>query len=932
MLSKGSTWSRWDLHIHTPLSICNEFGGDSEENWEKYISHLENLPEDVDVIGINDYYFIEGFEKVIQYKKEKSRLLNIKKIFPIIEFRIDKFSTASESKLQKVNLHVLFKIDDNNWKKEVEKIKTEFIQQINVTPFHPTKPLSKQSFIEIAGNLRNGFDNYVPSADQIFNLIESDTWKDRVIVFLGYKEWNNLEKGGQLKPYKEYLLNKADALFTASPDDNVTKKESILSEFGGSVLIHSQDIHKYSELEVENYKCFTWIKADKTFEGLKQITYEPKERIKIQQNNPFFDEQKSVVLDSIKIVDSNSWFGNQEIPLNSGLITIIGEKGSGKTALLDLLAIANDEGIYEPDVKNYYSFYNRARQEIKDTKVHMRYLGSEDQTVYCLDGAIANTETNSHAKVRYLSLKELESYVDQRDKFQSFIKSIIHTKSPELNNFEEKIAKEINKINEVNKAIRKLEEKVKTLKSLEEAYQGKQYEIDLHMKNEPKIKTNFTEEQEKEYKELITTEQDINALIKKNNQSISQLTDFKAWIVEEVHSIDEQFKSKLHIKVNQLSNVEVSLLDKVGIVINIEGQEKVDGIVKKLQDDNQKHYEKLEELKVKIVPLEEINQNSQSEQKNTRAWIEKKSQLEEELEQLDQQKKILDRDKEQIIELQKKRRSDYLNLIKIKIEQKEKYKDLKTELESDQNIGFKVKIEFDSKKFLEKEDAIINHGSGNSKEGINERLQEIVINKVIQIDDVLKEEDLQPIIEFIDSVDNENFVNNVFGEKKNKENLLKKSFNIEDFYNWIFDDYYDVNYFIEFKGKALETLSPGQKGLVLMKVFLKLDSSSKPLLIDQPEDNLDNKSVFNDLVNDFREIKKKRQIIIATHNPNLVVNTDSEQVIVASFEDNNGNGDNPKIVYHAGSLEDNDIRSKVCDILEGGNIAFQKREVRYSLK
>lgn len=931
MLSKGSTWSRWDLHIHTPYSIVNGYGGDGEEIWEQFISHLEELPDDVDVIGINDYYFVDGFEKVMDYKMNKGRLQNIKKIFPVIEFRVDTFATANESKLQKVNLHVLFKIDDSKWKEEIEKIKTEFIQHIKISAMHDTKSLSVQSFIDVGGSLQEGFNSFVPPTSQVLQLIESNTWNDRVIVFLGYKEWNNLEKGGQLRPFKRMLLDKADALFTASPDDNVSKKESVLSEFGGSVLVHSKDIHNFSDLQKDKYSCYTWIKSDRTFEGLKQIIYEPKERIIIQKNNPFYDEQKSVVLDKLRINDSNKWFVNKEIPLNSGLISIIGEKGSGKTALLDLLAISNGEGIYEPDKVNYYSFYNRARQEIKGTEIHIGYLGSDVQTVHKIDGSVAESKTNNYAKVRYLSLKELESYVDQKDKFQSFIKDIIHSKSPDLSRFEEKINKEVNKIKEVNSEISKLEDEITALKSLEEAYVNKNAELDLHSKNEPKIKTNFSEEQEKEYKILITTEQEVNSQIKKNDITKNQIQEMDTWINEEVGAFKEQFTNKYKIKLNQLNNVDTSIIEDLEMNITVEGQNKITEEVNRLVIKNQELHERLIGIRERIEPLEEINKSLISEQKNMRAWIEKKGQLEDELELLKQKKAGLDRNKEQITELQKQRKTIYLQLLEIKISQKEKYEDLKSELESNQNISFKVKIEFNSNKFLEKEDAIINHGSGNSQEVIIENLQDRIINRAREIDNVTKEE-VNTIIDFVDSIDNDNFISEVFGEKKNKNNLLKKSFNVENLYNWIFDDYFDVNYFIEFKGRPLETLSPGQKGLVLMKVFLRLDNSSKPLLIDQPEDNLDNKSVYNDLVNDFREIKKKRQIIIATHNPNLVVNTDSEQVIVAKFEDNNGSSDKPKIIYSAGSLEDNEIRKQVCDILEGGDMAFSKREKRYSLK
>ena len=115
-----------------------------------------------------------------------------------------------------------------------------------------------------------------------------------------------------------------------------------------------------------------------------------------------------------------------------------------------------------------------------------------------------------------------------------------------------------------------------------------------------------------------------------------------------------------------------------------------------------------------------------------------------------------------------------------------------------------------------------------------------------------------------------------------------------------------------------------------MKIFLKLDDSKKPLLIDQPEDNLDNKSVFKDLVDDLKAVKKKRQIIIATHNPNLVINTDSEQVIVAKYEESEDD-EKPRITYISGALEDKSIKEYVCDILEGGDIAFMKRERRYRL-
>ena len=105
--------------------------------------------------------------------------------------------------------------------------------------------------------------------------------------------------------------------------------------------------------------------------------------------------------------------------------------------------------------------------------------------------------------------------------------------------------------------------------------------------------------------------------------------------------------------------------------------------------------------------------------------------------------------------------------------------------------------------------------------------------------------------------------------------------------------------------------------------MLSLDD--KPLLIDQPEEHLDNRFIFKELVPAFRSAKKKRQIIIATHNANLVVNTDAEQIIIA--EPSEG-----VIKYTCGAIEDLTVREKITQLLEGGELAFKKREEKYGYK
>jgi len=103
----------------------------------------------------------------------------------------------------------------------------------------------------------------------------------------------------------------------------------------------------------------------------------------------------------------------------------------------------------------------------------------------------------------------------------------------------------------------------------------------------------------------------------------------------------------------------------------------------------------------------------------------------------------------------------------------------------------------------------------------------------------------------------------------------------------------------------------------------------RPLIVDQPEENLDPQSVYDDLVRYFRAAKRRRQVILVTHNANLVVNTDADQVIVAASE-RTGPG-LPTIKYESGGLENDAIRAAVCRVLEGGERAFRERERRYDL-
>jgi hypothetical protein len=105
---RGSEWRKWDLHIHTPVSLCSEYGGQTEEIWTKFFAKLEELSSEIKVIGINGYLFLEGYEKVLEYKKNGG-LKKIDLILPVIEFRLKEF--VGHAELKRINYHVIFADD-----------------------------------------------------------------------------------------------------------------------------------------------------------------------------------------------------------------------------------------------------------------------------------------------------------------------------------------------------------------------------------------------------------------------------------------------------------------------------------------------------------------------------------------------------------------------------------------------------------------------------------------------------------------------------------------------------------------------------------------------------------------------------------------------------------------------------------------------------
>lgn len=222
---------------------------------------------------------------------------------------------------------------------------------------------------------------------------------------------------------------------------------------------------------------------------------------------------------------------------------------------------------------------------------------------------------------------------------------------------------------------------------------------------------------------------------------------------------------------------------------------------------------------------------------------------------------------------------------------------------------------------------------------LSEKILELVDNRSLSKFNKFNIDEITP--EALTSENMVYLIESILG--KNEESLpLKSSTDIGSALSEIFSDWFYIDYKVAMDNDDIECMSPGKKALVLLKLLISISNSSCPILIDQPEDDLDNRSIFNELIPFLKEKKKNRQIITVTHNANIVLGADAELVIVANQNGSHAQKNQHRFEYRGGSIEDNTlvnnsgtlnskgIQQHICEILEGGEQAFAMRQSKYN--
>ncbi len=1010
--NRGSEWRKWDLHLHTPASYYNSY----TDNWDDFVEDVIDAGNKygIQAFATADYFTIDGFEKLQNYYDKQTQILKSQRvqgkqrkilIIPGIELRVKEFAADNAS----INLHVFFDPSVS-----VTFIRQNFLEELKFAyqgrslklseqnllaagksisksfPFNQTEdfdgisPADKKKYLESAYRTITLEKSDIKSAIQEVNHVLGKEHKKSVMIAVAVKghggidslEW--FDKSGAMSRaglMREDFSADADMFFSCGNTDidfylgrlTGTDKEEIISRFGRlKPCIWGSDAHQKDKIFHPSNgatKKYTWIKSDVTYEGLKQILFEPEHRIRIQENNPAEDYPKSYIskieIQSGKILDTTKpKFAQTQLHLNRDMVAVIGGRGSGKSLLIDVLASVfgkvtggdsarlerinkkldfgvdftksdGEENTYKLSETNYLDYLHVHQGQVKDMVVDHYLLDREIKKLLGIKIDSDEISLDEKAQNEISRIGTLLEFFEAKNQYGTLVNTVEYQKQRK----------------------RKYQELIDTITTEEN-----KTKIDKYRLNSVKL-------------EALTNKLDDLRVLR--DDIVEDIEDYASKI-DEVNSLDPNvYNDDMNTLLATLDDSAAKVVVSEFGVISIEGaalDQEQQELLDLVNEDGEvgMAFRAAEDLKGLIPNVPDIDLTKQSEAIATSITaIEAEVLIIETANEAIKQEfidsgvggdinKLLDSVKQYqdsintldknitTIEVRKKELSKLLltfgpkaeeintKLIGLKSEIDDKWDKVKNpedQTPEQKSLTEKLlaeieiagEVQFNKRHFYESMCKVLNMTRFKPSAG------KIIIDK---LEETFGIKDYRDFIEFIKdekriSIDGKSVTLSEFLRlsdyfvQRGREDMLSLIF-IEDEY----DTYLSVVTKSTYLGREPRNLSVGQRGTFYVCIKLATDSFSTPLIFDQPDDDLDSDFIVQKLVPIFREIKNYRQVIIITHNPNFVVNTDVEQVIYA-------NNENEILSYETGGIENPEMRRHIYEVLEGGMDAFKNREEKY---
>ncbi|WP_133610919.1 TrlF family AAA-like ATPase [Aquabacterium commune] len=977
----GSLWQRWDPHIHAPGTAMNDqFSGN--DPWGEFCDRVNKQTPTLKVLGITDYFLIDTYETALAVKAA-GRLPGVDLLFPNIEIRLS-IGTSSNSA---VNAHLLFSPDASDHLNRIRRLMAGFKFRYQRDEFRCERSelirlgrAHDPFIVDDGAALTAGVNQFKIDFEDLRQTWETNDWLRSnclVAVAVGERDGTSglRDESSSFAATRTNIEGFAHIIFSGNPKQaafyqgkGAVSLAELNSKWGGvKPCLHGSDAHEHSKIGKPALNRYCWLKGASSFETLRQACLNPEGRAFIGEEPPR-GALPSNVIRSVTVSQA-PWMSPSSIELNPGLIAIIGARGSGKTALADFIAMGGC-AVYAHLSER--SFLRRAADHLKESEAQLLWE-SGDMTSNSFSGVEAEDLVDA-PQVQYLS----QQFVDQlcsaeglEDPLLREIERVVFDAHPEADRLDATSFEEL-------LAIRLEGARTSRSRHVDAISRASQTLATEQAKKDSL--TSLMKERADKLKAIQKDEADMKALMPKGDAARVKRHDVVSAAVDTRRA--QVLKTKVRLEALQhltadVKNLREQVLPSILESLQLEREDAellpgdwerfrlvftgdVDALLSQRMQETRRTLRTLEgdaaspTLETQDEPNVPLIAEGDDFSKHPLTLLELELGRLRKLVGLDIQnarrfKLISDRvattkialakiDAEiakansaddRISALRQQRRHGYVGVFQAVVDEEAAlaalYQPLKAQISQAQGslskLAFTVRRHVDMAAWCAAGEALLDlRAAGPFKgKGSLRAVAEISLLEAWKSGDAAVAGDA--LLQFVATYGKDLRVHRPeHAEPKEWTRSVSA---------WLFGtEHISVGYGLEFDGVPIERLSPGTRGIVLLLVYLAMDAQDdRPLIVDQPEENLDPQSIYDELVVEFQRAKLRRQVIIVTHNANLVVNTDADQVIVARCGSHEP-GRLPCMTYQSGGLEEPAIREAVCAILEGGKLAFQERAKR----
>lgn len=1020
---RGSEWRKWDLQVHTPFSALNNgFGTDFQAYAKQLIEKA--VKDNIAVVGITDYFTIQGYTALKTLLADDSALRGLVGeeladraatilFLPNIELRLSTIVRGLKGADSRVNFHVFF--SDGVSPAHIEE---HFLRELKFTADANTDnederwALNPQNLADLGKRLKAQHANFQGQTDvfvgmmnaivdhsEVSRILEGkpSIFKDRYLLCLPCDE--DLSKcswDGQGHLARKLLVQKSHMLLSSNDGTRafaLGKRHATLEAFRAEFktlkpCIHSSDSHTFDEMFSPDEGRHTWIKADPTFHGLRQILNEPEDRVFVGDTPPSLrraSQHATRVAATVEVkkitaaTTTEKWF-DALLPLNNELVAVIGNKGSGKSALSDILGLLGNTPRYEA-----FSFLTSAKfRRTKNNKSRQfeASLTWADGTVDSVPSLDVNPRSDAVEKIKYIPQSYLEDICNEigsgkGGRFYNELQQVIFSHVPEVERLgfgsldellthrseetNQAIAHFVANLQERNILIVATEERClpQHRKAIESQLAEKNRELDAHTSTRPSDVPKpdadpaalqqskvATEALEKKQSELKVLEAEI-ASLRSSDISAAKKHSTAEKLIGKLKNLDRHVETFLADAKQDFEDLNIGAPSVVAFKVN---HAPINELLKTLVAERSSIAQKLSpetiggpEFKRKEVvdSIEGLQAQLSAPQRAYQVYLQLLKDWDASrakiigaddalgsIKYLQRQLSDLDGVPAYLKTLRKQRDRKLLEIFREKQKLRAYYE---TYYGAVQNFLRQHPLATSERFQLTFNVSMAE--TGFSESFLN-RLNRRKLGPFMGDEEGAAE--MRRLIEnanFDSALGTLRFTRELFAKmtvRDGKSLLLKdqlrQGVTAQEIYDFVYSlGFLSPIYNLRWDGKGLEQLSPGERGNLLLIFYLLVDQDDIPLVIDQPEENLDNQTVYKTLVPCIKDAKKRRQIVMVTHNPNLAVVCDAEQIICAEMQKDHENA----ITYISGSIEDPIINGRIVDILEGTRPAFDKRDDKY---